>query len=232
MKRIPRSSKSLLSLAVAAATVLPVLSTATGVSADAAVAPSAPTELKAVVTGTKVSLSWVAPASNGGSAITGYSVAVLPGGGSCNTLEATWCTVKNLKPGVEYTAIVRARNAVDLGDGESVDFTSGLLPLSAGTKVRTKKAPAASIAESVEVAVKGRVVTVGAMTPAKVRRYNLSLYTVAGEKAGVNGAWAKPGSVATVTARASAVGRYVVVLTARRTDGTAFSWNGPVVTLK
>ncbi|BEU98748.1 hypothetical protein ACDW_44540 (plasmid) [Acidovorax sp. DW039] len=77
---------------------------------------SAPTGLAAVVGNGAVTLSWTAPASNGGSAIQSYAVTGTPAGGgatvSCPApVTTTTCTVSGLTNGVSYTFTVTATNA-------------------------------------------------------------------------------------------------------------------------
>jgi hypothetical protein len=77
---------------------------------------SAPTGLAAVAGNGAVTLSWTAPASNGGSAIQSYAVTGTPAGGgatvSCPaTAPATTCTVPGLTNGLAYTFTVTATNA-------------------------------------------------------------------------------------------------------------------------
>ncbi len=77
---------------------------------------SAPTGLAAVAGNGAVTLSWTAPASNGGSAIQSYTVTGTPVGGgatvSCPaTAPATTCTVPGLTNGLAYTFTVTATNA-------------------------------------------------------------------------------------------------------------------------
>jgi hypothetical protein len=79
---------------------------------------SAPTGLAAVAGNGAVTVSWTAPASNGGSAILSYTVTGTPagaGGGatvSCSaTAPDTTCTVSGLTNGVVYTFTVTATNS-------------------------------------------------------------------------------------------------------------------------
>jgi uncharacterized delta-60 repeat protein len=83
--------------------------------APAAVAPDAPTALTAVAGNGAVTLTWTAPANNGGSAILSYTVTGIPAGGGtavgCTTTGALTCTVTGLSNGVLYTFTVTATNS-------------------------------------------------------------------------------------------------------------------------
>jgi hypothetical protein len=88
-------------------------------SATPATVPGAPTGLSAARGNGQVSLSWTAPASNGGSAVTGYEVYVgtTPGGESATPVNAslitgTTFTVTDLANGTTYYFTVVAVNAV------------------------------------------------------------------------------------------------------------------------
>lgn len=76
--------------------------------------PSAPTIGTAVAGNAKAAVSFGAPSSNGGSAITSYTVTSSPGGITA-TDTASPITVTGLANGTAYTFTVRARNAVGLG---------------------------------------------------------------------------------------------------------------------
>jgi Fibronectin type III domain/Pentapeptide repeats (9 copies) len=89
--------------------------------------PGAPTGLTAVGIAGGATFSWTAPASDGGSPITGYLVKVQKA--SCSTTGATTCAVTGLTDGRAYSAKVRAINAV--GEGRTsppLKFTADQAP--------------------------------------------------------------------------------------------------------
>jgi Fibronectin type III domain/Pentapeptide repeats (8 copies) len=89
--------------------------------------PGAPTGLTAVGVEGGATFSWTAPASDGGSLITGYLVTVK--NESCSTTGATTCTVTGLTDGRAYSAKVRAANAVGQGRAsKSIRFTADQAP--------------------------------------------------------------------------------------------------------
>ena len=79
--------------------------------ASAATAPGAPTVGTATAGNAQATISFTAPASNGGSAITGYTVTSSPGGKTA-TGTASPLTVTGLTNGTAYTFTVTATNAV------------------------------------------------------------------------------------------------------------------------
>lgn len=85
----------------------------------AATKPTAPTNVAATSNGNQQSvISWSAPSSDGGSAITGYTVTANTGA-TCTT-STTSCTISSLTNGTAYTFTVTATNTV----GTSVASTS------------------------------------------------------------------------------------------------------------
>jgi hypothetical protein len=75
-------------------------------------APGAPTAAHAVAGDARATVTWAAPASTGGSAITGYTVTSVPSGKTCTTTGALTCAVVGLVDGVKYSFNVKATNAI------------------------------------------------------------------------------------------------------------------------
>jgi Fibronectin type III domain len=74
------------------------------------VAPSQPTAVTATAGDAAGLVSWTAPVSNGGSAVSGYTVTASPGGKTATTTGATSATVTGLTNGTVYTFTVTATN--------------------------------------------------------------------------------------------------------------------------
>jgi hypothetical protein len=81
--------------------------------------PDAPQDVTASASGQSVEVSWSAPDSYNGSAITGYTATAAPGGATCST-STTSCTVTGLTNGTSYTFTVTATNAVGTGPSSAV----------------------------------------------------------------------------------------------------------------
>jgi hypothetical protein len=96
------------------------------VTPPAPTAPGPPTSVSATVGVNSATVSWTAP-SNGGSAITSYTVTPLIGGvaqtGLATTVAgsppATSTPVNNLSPGTIYTFVVTATNAIGTGNAST-----------------------------------------------------------------------------------------------------------------
>lgn len=101
--------------------------------------PDAPTAISATSGGNESSIiTWSAPTSDGGSAITGYTVTASTGQ-TC-TSATTTCSMVGLTNGTAYTFTVKATNAIGISDVSSVS----LLATPAALIVVTAPAPAPS----------------------------------------------------------------------------------------
>ena len=92
--------------------------------------PGAPTGVTATAGNAQASVTWTAPASNGGSAITGYTVTAAPGGASATTSGALTAVIPGLTNGTAYTFTVVATSAVgsSVASAASAPVTPAGLP--------------------------------------------------------------------------------------------------------
>ena len=96
-------------------------------SVTPATMPDPPTGVSGTSGNGQVSVSWAAPANDGGSAITGYVVEAAPGGKSCSWSSGPLnCTVTGLSNGTAYTFTVTATNSA--GQGTSSAPSSMVTP--------------------------------------------------------------------------------------------------------
>ncbi len=87
------------------------ITTTSSTTTSPSTVPGSPTGVTAIAGNGQAVVSWTAPASNGGSAITGYTVTSSPGGLTATTTGATTATVTGLTNGIPYTFTVTATNA-------------------------------------------------------------------------------------------------------------------------
>ncbi len=94
----------------------------------AATAPGPPTDVVATAGDGQATVSWLAPASDGGSLITRYTVTSQPGGLTTSVdVPATSVVVSDLTNGTSYTFTVTATNAV--GTGAASDPSGAVTPM-------------------------------------------------------------------------------------------------------
>jgi hypothetical protein len=81
--------------------------------------PTAPTDAVATRADSAADVSWSAPASDGGSPISDYTVMASPGGATCTTTGALQCRVPGLTNGSSYLFTVTATNGTGTGPASS-----------------------------------------------------------------------------------------------------------------
>jgi uncharacterized membrane protein YoaK (UPF0700 family) len=94
--------------------------------------PGKPTGVTAVAASATAVVSWAAPASNGGAAITAYTVTSWPDGRHCTTATLS-CRVTGLANRTSYQFSVTATNAD--GEGPASDKSVAVMPLVGATYV-------------------------------------------------------------------------------------------------
>ncbi|MGA3056473.1 MAG: SpoIID/LytB domain-containing protein, partial [Candidatus Limnocylindrales bacterium] len=88
--------------------------------------PGAPISVSAVPFDSSAQVSWAAPISDGGLAITAYVVTSTPEGKTCTTAGALTCAVGGLTNGTGYTFTATATNSV--GTGPASDPSGSVTP--------------------------------------------------------------------------------------------------------
>lgn len=120
----------------------------------AAASPSAPGTVSATAGAGQAFVSWSAPSSDGGAAVSSYTATATPGGASCTTTGMS-CVVPGLVSGTSYTFTVEATNSV----GTSLASTPSS-PVSVVASVAPSNPPASTFGTSVRlVAANGSAVT-------------------------------------------------------------------------
>jgi hypothetical protein len=150
------------SVTVKATNAIGTSTSSSSVSATPAAVPSAPTQIKAAPSTGSVVVSWNAPASDGGFAVTSYTVSASPGGASCNVAATVFqCTFSSLVSTTGYVFNVTAHNSVGASAPGSTVMTFPLvtssLTMSVASTVLSKGANFAIILTGSNVNTKATV---------------------------------------------------------------------------
>jgi hypothetical protein len=104
-----------------------ITGTQAGIAVGAVTAGTKPTGVTATAGNASAVVSWTAPADNGGSTITGYTVTSAPDSKTCTwTIGPLSCTVSGLVNHTPYTFTVHATSSV--GDGDESDSSDAVTP--------------------------------------------------------------------------------------------------------
>ncbi len=148
-------------------TLAQLTGTVFGVSASV---PGAPTNVAATAGNASATLTWAAPVSNGGSAITGYAVTPYIGTAAQTTQTfaspATTETATDLSNGTAYTFTVAAINAVGTGPNSAV--SNSVTPVKAASRTTITSVTSSPVVGKpvvIGVQVSGPTTTVGSLTP-------------------------------------------------------------------
>ena len=183
--------------------------------------PDAPTAVSATGAASALRVSWTAPASTGGEAITQYTASAFAAGtggsavSSCTSTSALSCTIGSLTSGTTYHVEVTATNAVGTGTASSprVEATAGTVPGAPGSVSAVRSRDGVSVSWSAPSSDGGSTVT----------GYTAEAFTSTSSSAAAVASCTTTALECTITGLDSATTYYVSVLATNAVGGGSSS---------
>jgi len=166
------SNRTAYTFAVTATNLVGTGQSSTSAAVTPRAVPDAPVGAVAVAGSTSATVRWSAPPSNGGSAITSYTVVSSPGSKTCTTSTLT-CTFTGLTNGTTYMFKVTAKNSAGTGP--------------AAVSTPSTPQPAFDAPTAVTAVAGNRVVSVAWVAPAATGGSTITGYVVTVTASGLSG---------------------------------------------
>ena len=122
--------------------------------------PGAPTQVRAIAHSKSLTISWLAPASNGGSPITQYQVQLVGTLLGCSTTTTLTCTVAGLTNSTSYSITVTASNGIGIsGPSVIVNATPADVPSAPNSVIAVSATMSAVVSWGVPASDGGSAIT-------------------------------------------------------------------------
>jgi len=204
------------------------------VTPQAPTVPGIPTNVSAIAGDSFATVSWAAPASDGGSPITGYTVSTFTGGALVGTTAAggTSITVFPLTNGVAYTFSVHANNAI--GSGQESAPSAAVTPAApavAAVSVSMTGPASGSVVSNGSAAYSVTVTNTGTITAPAVTVVDTAFSATVSSVTTTQGACTIAGTNINCNLGNVAVGKSVVIIvTLKPASGVTQMQNGAIAT--
>jgi len=159
---------------------------ATAVPRAQPTAPDAPTAVQAIAGDARASVRWSAPANNGGSVVTSYTVKSNPTAGTCVVTVASnaslSCVVSSLSNGIEYTFSVTATNSIGTSVASAV--SNAVTPVAVSIPVAAARSWGLDRTDQRSLPLDGQIARAGSGVGVNVYVIDTGVYVSSTEFAG------------------------------------------------